>query len=441
MGLKPDRKNVHSILVILVVLGGGAILMKALNYPAQEEGTPGGSKEEGNAEALDTVRIGVLSSNRSIEKDTFLGEIARGDINEYCNESGKGLRFEFVYKEARFDCDSALLLAEWYKENGIDLIVGPRLNINLCGGTPVYVRDNGMVMLSPSIASSYWDFAFGPDYPLFRLCPSETAHVGALLEMMDNLGVSSVFVVIQNDASSGDDSILAAFEESLTGMGGTVRKTPKYTYTFEENFTSYLDRVEPELQDLCQEEGREHTGVLMITGGAEGESIVTQAASYQTLMNVTWFSSEKSSFWPHHGFNESDITNIKLFSPIMKPRYSSLYERVNQTFFREFDLSLGYYDANIYDCCWVMALSVLEAGTADGTEVVKVLPEVASSYQGVTGPCSLNERGERAHVDYDIRGFFDVNGTYEYLKCGFYDGSTGTITWDEALMGGAAKSG
>jgi hypothetical protein len=44
-------------------------------------------------------------------------------------------------------------------------------------------------------------------------------------------------------------------------------------------------------------------------------------------------------------------------------------------------------------------------------------------------------------VDYDIRGFFEVNGTYEYLKCGFYNGSTGTITWDEALMGRAANSG
>jgi len=440
MGLKLDRKNVHLILVILVVLGGGAILMKGLNYPVPEEGATGGSQEEGHAEALDIVRIGVMSSNHSIEKDTFLGEIARGDINEYCNESGIGLRFEFVYKEARFNCDSGVRLAAWYKEDGIDLIVGPRMSINLCGGTPGYVRDNGMVMLSPSIASSHWGFAFGPDYPLYRLCPSETAHVRALLKMMDNLEINSVFVVIQNGASSGDDSILAAFEESLTGMGGTVRKTPRYFYTFEENFTSYLDRVEPELRDLCQEYGRERTGVLMITG-SEDESIIRQAASYPTLMNVTWFSSEKSSYWPHRGFNESEIANIKLFSPTMKPRYNSLYERVNQTFFREFDWSLGYYDANIYDCCWVMALSVLEAGTADGTEVAKVLPEVASSYRGVTGPCSLNERGERAHVDYDIRGFFEVNETYEYLKCGFYNGSTGTITWDEDLMGGAARSG
>ena len=413
--------------------------MKGLNYPVPEEGAPGGSQEEEHAEPLDIVRIGVMSSDHSIERDMFLGEIARGDINEYCNESGIGLRFEFVYKEARFDCDSALLQAEWYKENGIDLIVGPRLNINLCGGTPGYVRDNGMVMLSPSISMSYWDFAFGPDYPLFRLCPSETAQVGALLETMDSLGIDCVFVVIQNGASSGDDMILAAFEESLTGMDGTVRKTPRYTYTFEENFTSYLDRVEPELQGLCQEYGRERTGVLIITEGAEAEAIVRQAASYPTLMNVTWFSSEKSGYWPHRGFNESDITNIRLFSPTMRPRYGSLYDVVNQTFFGELDWSLGYYDANVYDCCWVMALSVLEAGTADGTEVAKVLPEVASGYRGVTGPCSLNEGGERAHMDYDIRGFFDVNGTCEYLKCGFYDGTTGTITWDDDLMAGASE--
>lgn len=431
----------RALVALAIVLVAGSALFLIELYSKERLGVETHTENGEKGRNL-TVRIGVMSTSRSTDQEyRLLARLAEDEINEYCSESGVDHRFQFVFTCAGGHAANSRDLTEQYHQDGIDLVIGYGWSSFLCSGTRPYAEENGMVLMSPSMESAYWDFAFGPDYPLFRLCPSETAHVRALLKMMNNLGIDSVFVVIQDGASSWDDSILAAFEESLTGMGGTVQKTPRYTYTFEENFTSYLDEVEPKLQDLCQEYGRERTGVLMITLDAGDESIIKQAASYPTLMNVTWFSSEKSSYWPHRGFNESDIANIRLFSPTMKPRYGSLYESMNQTFFREFDWSLGYYDANVYDCCWIMALSVLEAGTADGTEVAKVLPEVASSYRGVTGLCSLNEKGERAHVDYDLRGFFEVNGTYQYLKCGFYNGSTGTITWDEGLMGGAARSG
>jgi ABC-type branched-subunit amino acid transport system substrate-binding protein len=121
-------------------------------------------------------------------------------------------------------------------------------------------------------------------------------------------------------------------------------------------------------------------------------------------------------------------------SPIPSTADNSVYKRVNRAFVDEFNMSLGYYDANIYDCCWVMVLSVLEAGTADGTEVAKVLPEVAAGFTGATGPCILDENGDREGVDYDLWGYFEVDGTCESLRCGTYHHESDSVEWDEALM-------
>jgi len=96
-------------------------------------------------------------------------------------------------------------------------------------------------------------------------------------------------------------------------------------------------------------------------------------------------------------------------------------------------MSLGYYDANIYDCCWVMALSVLEAGSAEGKEVIEFLPDVATAYNGATGAIILDENGDRDAVDYALWGYFEVDGELRCLRCGLYNCTTDSVTWDEEL--------
>lgn len=48
-----------------------------------------------------------------------------------------------------------------------------------------------------------------------------------------------------------------------------------------------------------------------------------------------------------------------------------------------------------FDAAWYMVLSVLQASSTDPVKVEEVLPDIAESYYGVTGGCTLNSEEDR----------------------------------------------
>ena len=60
-----------------------------------------------------------------------------------------------------------------------------------------------------------------------------------------------------------------------------------------------------------------------------------------------------------------------------------------------------------------------------GTEIAKVLPDIASRYYGYGGWCELNAAGDRVPGNYNIWGY-DTEG---YHLFGKYDSASETLTW------------
>ncbi len=87
------------------------------------------------------------------------------------------------------------------------------------------------------------------------------------------------------------------------------------------------------------------------------------------------------------------------------------------------------YEANIYDSCMVLGLSVIEAGSLNASNVEQVLPEVADDYVGLTGSCGLDEYGDRV---YFRTGLFaiDYNPSLRWTIVGFYYSPTNEIIWE-----------
>jgi len=421
--------------IILVVIGGVFIWFN-LNQPVSEEELLNGIAEEEPVATLNTIRIGVMGHEGAIPKHRFLGELARENINTYCNESGIDLRFEFVYTEARFNCDSGVRLAAWYKEDSVDLVVGPCIDINLHCSLPTYARDHTMVMLSPSVGSSYWDFAFSSEYPLFRLCPSDTTQVKPLVKAIRSLGITDVIVHLQEGASRTRlHDIYDSFVEMFEDAGGTI--DAKLTFTLNEegpdqDFSNYLEKLELAVRRVVEEKGAEHTCILQLSGHIP--PLLSQTGPFLGLHEVTWFGIDEmtsSQFILEMAGEEA--AKLKLLSPYVGHAYNSLFQRLNEAYSGEFNRTLSYYQANLYDACWIMALSVIEASTANATEIEEILPAIASQYNGATGRCLLDENRTRV-ASYDIWGYFEVDGEPRNLRCGFYNGTTGTVTWDERLI-------
>jgi len=97
------------------------------------------------------------------------------------------------------------------------------------------------------------------------------------------------------------------------------------------------------------------------------------------------------------------------------------------------DRGPNFFEAAFYDACWLYALTVAEADSADAMDVKAQLPLLASRYGGASGEWDLNEDGDRESANYNILGYVLEDGVAERVKYGYYDGKTGQVVWEVAL--------
>ena len=115
--------------------------------------------------------------------------------------------------------------------------------------------------------------------------------------------------------------------------------------------------------------------------------------------------------------------------------YSTLLSIPKSELWDEFTERLGYepgfYDAGVYDICWIYAGAVLKASTAETPAVKAILIDEANSHFGVTGWCRLNEFGDRDYRDFDIWKCMDVDDNYQWVRAGLYQGRLEILNWFE----------
>lgn len=89
-------------------------------------------------------------------------------------------------------------------------------------------------------------------------------------------------------------------------------------------------------------------------------------------------------------------------SPKFAPARSPYYDRVRDYILKNYNREPDSYAYNAYDAVWLIAYSILQAGTADSQKIHDTLPTVAAKYFGASGYTKLNEAGDRESADYEI---------------------------------------
>lgn len=372
----------------------------------------------------------------------FLAELAREEINEYCEDIGSSFRFEFVYNCADVSAPNAIEITKWYAENDIKLVMGYEWSSHLHASMR-HILEKDMAVISTSANYHGWA-GIWPN--LFRLCPHEFKQMEPLVRMMTDLGVTDVVIIYRGDhwerafVNGYTHGNLTGFIEEYEALGGNVTHAisyPREFWTMGSDgymvmWEKYLGKAESAIKGINERAGGAAVLLVSYPGGAE--FLLMKAVEYPALMNVTWFTTEPSSTRGILNFAGEAAEQLKLLHPNLTFEKTAVYERVDKVYREEFNFTLGYHGANTYDACWLMALSVIEADTANSTAIIETLPEVASTYEGATGSCAIDESCYRARADYDVYGFYKVDGETQRLKCGFYDGTTDSITWDETLL-------
>jgi len=384
---------------------------------------------EGSEEPLEQpIRIGMTSAGaEDFEKTKGLAAIAEADINQYVEDLGLDMTFEFVVKHNGGDAASAVYNTMLFKVNGIDLIVGHPWS-SQCLASLIFANSNNMLLLSGS--STDPNLAI-PNDRLFRACPHSGIIVVPLAEMWETWGVEHVLTMQLEWWSYGFDD----FEYEL-GIRG-IESLGKILCSDNGNYENELIEADDIISEAVVTYGVDRVGIQFFCGDRLVQ-LQIQAADYPNLMDVIWMTSQDS---PRSTSMLDDAgewaAQTRHFAPLMTADETSiLYQEFEEKYIALTGEMLGYYTTMQYDACWLLAESIIETGSADAGVIAENLIPVSEGLYGLSGCLALDENGDRLPQLYEIKGFYEDPIAHEYLEgtFGSYDGRIIEVNWDDAFL-------
>jgi ABC-type branched-subunit amino acid transport system substrate-binding protein len=423
-------KRVMGIVFLLIFVGGASLLWW---QTVNQKGVPGSEKENEKV-LLKIVRIGVtIANDGEWERYAPIIELAEEDIAAFCEEMESPFGFEFVVRNCESQAQVAFDLTKEFHENGTGLIVGHPWSGMMCHGVQEYIAENDMLLLSPSSTSPHWRI---PDDNMFRLACHDPLQTSIIAEVLHSRDVKAI-VIIERDDEWGN-LVCDEIEAKFTALGGIVLRRIPYKPIVggqeRDDFSEFLVEAEALLNASIAEYGAGHLAVEFV-GFSEAMTVIVQALGYPTLSTVPWYGSGMGNMLEKLGLpGRTAAMQLGLMGPTASPSYSRQYWELDERYENMTGLQLDFTGSNYYDGCWLYALSVIEANSTDVTLVKGALREIARDYIGVSGHCGLDENDDRLRGHYDVMGYFDIDGECRCLRCGFYNATTGAVTWDERLI-------
>lgn len=432
-------------IIILLVFVAGMLLWRGY-MPPRDEAEHGNDKLKESlepSEAFTTVRIGVISSTDQIHQYyEFLGELALQEVNRFCEEEGSRFRFDLVYNCSKGHAGNAREITEWFEGHNITLVVGYDWG-SIMHASMKRILETDMAAIS---IGADW-FGWAGIWPnVLRLRPHQFRQIKPLAQTMMDLNKTDVIII--HGSSPHDISYvkghvwgnLTDFIEEYEGLGGRVVEVIQMPSVLQHiDFYKYLEKAESALNNLTVKQGSGGTALLFVNENWDYKRQLQKVGAFPGLMNVTWFSVDRQQ--PYSSLMmKKEVSNVRIYHTVrfyhLQHTFTenSIYERVNEPFQERFNFTLGFQSASFYDACWIMALSVIEADTSNSTAIIETMYEVASTYEGASGPCAVDWTYYRVAVDYEIYGFFEVDDETKRLKCGVYNGTTNMISWDENMI-------
>ena len=374
---------------------------------------PKPSPEPLNQPLSGEIEIGVITATSSeLEKYLYLAGLVEAELNQLCNTSGLNASFSFTVVDGATSAATALSNAQYFHESGVDLLVGGGWASQLWAMRD-YINTRGMVIISPSSTNPQEPMILAD--AVFRLSPHDFRAGDIMATVVSDYGIDKVVILERDDAwASGIDEW---FTEKYLQLGGSVVARVKYPPETASDFGSYLEEAVSQLDSQTGD-----LGVLYLSFG-EINRVLEESDAYPSLANYTWFGAILDTH-----FSMRHDTMHPSIAPNQIPVLTNTSSPIINDYESRFSENLSFYDANIYDSCMIMGLSVIEANSVNTSQVIKVLPRVAEEYVGLTGPCGLDEYGDRRVFTTGIYAM-GYNPGFEWELLGYHHSPSNTIEW------------
>lgn len=352
------------------------------------------------------VKIGVISpTDETYAQYKYLAGLAEDELNAICNESDRGITFNFNVSSGENSPAITLdrVTEQWRR--GVDLFVAGGYHSQLTAMRS-FVDDNHILVLSPSSTNIDMN---REDY-IYRISPTDSVYAPSLAPLLMEYGVESVLLVGRESNVNRDG---VSFSDSYREHGGEV--IGKVMYPWEAEFNSSIDEVMSILESHISSDSS--IGILLLDY-VQADTIKKVSESYYLLSNVTWINMDAYRY-PSLGI-VSNTSSVRLLSisPVLVP--SDKPEVVGEMFETRFGKELDFIDGCVYDSCMLLGLSIIELDTTNSSLLRDELPNVATSYVGLTGPLGFDANGDR---DVFRMGLFayGFNESLEWKKLDIYE--------------------
>ena len=324
--------------------------------------------------------------------------LAVSDFNDYLDNKSAGWDMFMFQENTQSDPVEALERAQALHSRGVGILFGPAGSSRV-QSVMEYVNSNNMILISccstaPSLAI--------PDDHVFRVVPDDSNQGRAFATVFEDAGLDVVVPIWIGDTYG--DGLRDAGVSEFEARGGSYVEGVRY----DPNTTEFSFTVSS-LADIVQEQvdtyGADNVGIMIIAFD-EVVSIIRAANTYPILNDVMWIGSEtiaQSTAITRDETATRFVSEGASFSAIQAPMGTGpRAQYVADTLSIPFDGNPNVFTYNAYDAVWLIGMAIERGGSADASDIARMLPEVAASYEGALESTTLNENGDLKLANYGV---------------------------------------
>ena len=369
------------------------------------------------------VEITVISpTSEDYPKYKYLTGLAENALNEYCTDIRLNTTFHLTLYNANRSVAHHYDIVTMKHNKGVDLVVGGGWSSYLTA-IKSYLDDNHVLIISPSATTPMLD---QDDY-IYRLSVPDINSGKITAHVANSLGVNRMVVIDRGDNWARINADL--FNETYYWLG--YETIGRVTYTGDiADYTPVLNSAEQIIEETISKQPDSKIGVFLLAY-SESLEILSELDAYPLLSNATWFSTDVLPTDIVIPDNFTVASKIALISPKPSVAWNAWSTNIASEYYAATGDTLDFTDANVYDSCVVLGLSVIEADSVNASQVREEIVPVAEEYHGLTGFCGLDENGDRRVY---LAGLYRVDENLDWGLFNYYSSEnnfTGAFVYDE----------
>ena len=343
-------------------------------------------------------------------------------INDLYGYYGKDAAVNSVIVDTKSDKDICLQELMSFKQQGINLIIGPFTSSEL-SNIREFAKENNLFVISPSSVAR--NIAYSDDY-IFRMASDDSYQTEAMLKLLNRDNIKNIILIWRDDVWGNDLSGLV--KSDFSDIGGVVFDSLKYDPSTTD-YTAVISELATKTTQMLNTYTTSECAIYLLSFN-EAESILEKASgSSSQLGDIKWYGSSavsQSSPFLANSTASAFAVKVGFLCPIhgLDDNAKDKDNAINSYVESQSGLSANIYSYNTYDALWLAVATSLISDVRNPREFTDAFRKTGSNYFGGTGRVLFNTAGDRIPQTYDFFGVENVNGEYKWIRQAVYDFGT-----------------